>query len=76
MEASGMNAGRRGFSVSFRLSGILLVIGLCVEAISLFWIHPLAFLSFFVVGGGFLGAGVLLYLSSIIFHPSSTNPND
>jgi hypothetical protein len=71
-----MNTGRGGFSVSFRLSGILLVIGLCIESISLFWIHPLAFLSFFVIGGVFLGAGVLLYLSSIIFHPSPTNPSD
>ena len=71
-----MNTGGRKFSMSFRLSGILLVIGLCIEAISLFWIHPLAFLSFFVIGGVFLGAGVLLYLSSIIFHPSPINPSD
>jgi hypothetical protein len=71
-----MNTGRRKFSMSFRLSGALLIIGLCIEAISLFWIHPLAFLSFFVIGGAFLGARVLLFLSSIIFHPSPTNPSD
>jgi hypothetical protein len=29
-----------------------------------------------VIGGVFLAGGVLLYLSSIIFHPSQTNPND
>ena len=62
--------------MSFRLSGGLLIIGLCIEAISLFWIHPLAFLAFFVIGGTFLGAGVLLFLYSIVFHPSQTNSND
>jgi predicted membrane channel-forming protein YqfA (hemolysin III family) len=71
-----MNTTGRKFSLSFRLSGVLLIVGLCIEAISLFWVHPLAFLAFFVIGGVFLAAGVLLYLSSIIFHPSQTNPND
>jgi hypothetical protein len=71
-----MNTGGGKYSMPFRLSGVLLIIGLCIEVISLFWIHPLAFISFFVIGGVFLGAGVLLYLSSIIFHPSPTNPND
>jgi hypothetical protein len=66
-----MNSGESKFPVSFRLAGILLIIGLCIEAISLNWIHPLAFLAFFVLGGAFLGAGVLLYLYSIIFrHPA------
>jgi hypothetical protein len=71
-----MNTSGGKFSMSFRLSGGLLIIGLCIEAISLFWVHPLAFLAFFVLGGVFLAAGVLLYLSSIIFHPSPTNGND
>jgi len=71
-----MNTSGGKFSMSFRLSGGLLIIGLCIEAISLFWVHPLAFLAFFVIGGVFLAGGVLLYLSSIIFHPSQTNPND
>ena len=71
-----MNAGGRKFSMSFRLSGLLLIIGLGIEAISLQWIHPIAFLAFFVIGGAFLGAGVLLFLASIIFHPSPTNPSD
>jgi hypothetical protein len=71
-----MNAGASKVSLSFRLSGILLIMGLCVEAISLNWIHPIAFLTFFVVGGVFLAAGVLLYLSSIVFQHSPTNPND
>jgi hypothetical protein len=71
-----MNAGESKVSLSFRLSGILLVAGLCVEAVSLHWVHPIAFLAFFVIGGVLLAAGVLLYLSSLLLHHSSSNPND
>lgn len=71
-----MNGGESKLSRPFRISGILLIAGLCVEALSLFWVHPLAFLSFFIAGGVLLGAGVLLYLYSIVFHPSATIPSD
>jgi hypothetical protein len=69
-----MNNGGPKFSRSFHLSGALLIIGLCIEAISLNWIHPIAFLAFFVLSGAFLAVGILLYLYSIIFRPSPTNP--
>lgn len=62
-----MSGGGRSFSISFRLSGLLLIVGLFIEAISLHWIHPIAFLAFFVIGGAFLAAGVLLFLYSIAF---------
>jgi hypothetical protein len=55
-----------GFPRVFRISGVLLVLGLCTEAISLRWIHPLAFIAFFVIGGTFLAAGVLLFLYSVV----------
>jgi len=71
-----MSAGESKFSNSFRLSGVLLIIGLCIEAISLQWVHPIAFLAFFVIGGAFLGAGIFLFLYSLVFHPSPANPND
>ncbi|MGA7793019.1 MAG: hypothetical protein WCA19_08265 [Candidatus Acidiferrales bacterium] len=71
-----MNTGGRKFSMSFRLSGALLIIGLCIEAISLFWIHPLAFLAFFVIGGTFLAAGVLLFLYSIVFQHTPSSSDD
>lgn len=71
-----MNAGPVKSSRTFRASGILLIAGLCVETVSLFWIHPLAFLGFFVVGGALLVLGVLLYLYSIVFHPSARIPGD
>lgn len=59
----------------FRVSGVLLIVGLLVEAVSLFWIHPLAFLGFFIIGGILLAAGILLYLYSIVFHPSTSIPD-
>jgi hypothetical protein len=71
-----MNTTGRKFSLSFRLSGVLLIVGLCIEAISLHWIHPIAFLAFFVIGGTFLGAGVLLFLYSLVSRPPSFDAND
>ena len=65
-----------GFPLAFRLSGVLLLLGLVTEAVSLFWIHPLAFIAFFVVGGTFLGAGVLLFLYSLVYFPSSSHSAD
>ena len=49
-----------------RISGILIVLGLLVEALSLIRIHPLAFLGFMFVGGGFLIAGIAMYLYSLV----------
>jgi len=49
-----------------RVSGILIVIGLLVEALSLVRIHPLAFLGFMFIGGGFLVVGVAIYLYSLV----------
>ena len=48
-----------------RMSGILIMLGLLVEALSLIRIHPIAFLSFMFVGGGFLVVGIVIYLLSI-----------
>jgi hypothetical protein len=49
-----------------RVSGILIVLGLLVEALSLIRIHPLAFLGFMFVGGGFLILGIVVYLYSLV----------
>jgi hypothetical protein len=48
-----------------RLSGILVGSGLAVEAFTLLWAHPTAFLAFLFVGAGLVGAGVLVYLWSL-----------
>lgn len=54
-----------------RVSGGLIIAGLLVELLSLFRIHPLAFLSFMFIGGAFLIAGIVGYLVSIVDAPSA-----
>lgn len=61
---------RMGFRL--RLSGALIIAGLLVEAASLTRIHPLAFLAFMFLGGGFLIAGIAIYLLSVLSLPSAS----
>jgi hypothetical protein len=49
-----------------RISGILVILGLVVEALSLGWNNTFAFMSFVVVGGLFFASGILLYLYSLV----------
>jgi hypothetical protein len=49
-----------------QVSGILLIIALIIEALSLCWNNTLAFMSFAVVGGLFFVSGVLLFLYSLV----------
>ncbi len=55
-----------------RLAGLLVSLGLIVEAVTLFWSHPTAFLVFLGLGGLLVGAGVLLYLFAIATFSSSS----
>jgi hypothetical protein len=45
-----------------RWSGILVVVGLTVQMLTLLWTHPFAFVCFLLVGCPLVGAGMLLYL--------------
>jgi hypothetical protein len=49
-----------------QIAGILVILGLVVEASCLFWTRPLAFVLFVFVGVTFPGAGSLLYLYSVV----------
>ena len=49
-----------------KLSGLLVGLGLAVEALTMAWSHPTAFLAFLLVGGMLVGLGVLLYLYAIV----------
>ncbi|MBS1841546.1 MAG: hypothetical protein JSS69_01230 [Acidobacteria bacterium] len=49
-----------------QIAGILVILGLLVEASCMFWARPLAFVLFVFVGVTFLGAGLLLYLYSVV----------
>lgn len=60
---------------NLRISGVLLILGLLVEAVSLFWVHPVAFLSFICLGGVLLAAGILIYLYSLV-SPASLSTSE
>jgi hypothetical protein len=49
-----------------RIAGVLIIVGLAVEALSLIRVHPVAFLAFMFIGGGFLLAGIAIYLYSLV----------
>ena len=49
-----------------RLSGILIIVGLVVEALSLAWNHPLSFIAFIGIGGLAIGLGVIIFLMTLV----------
>jgi len=49
-----------------RISGMLVGLGLAVEAFTLLWSHPTAFLAFMFLGATLVGAGVLVFLWSVV----------
>ena len=57
---------RSPFLRRLRIAGLLVLAGLFVEAITLLWSHHLAFVLFLGLGGLLIGAGVLLYLWSLV----------
>jgi predicted membrane channel-forming protein YqfA (hemolysin III family) len=52
-----------------KLAGLLVGLGLLIEAATLFWRHPTAFLAFLFLGGLLVGAGVVVYLFTIATYP-------
>lgn len=54
-----------------KLSGLLVALGLIVEALTMFWRHPTAFLVFLFLGALLVAAGVLLYLLTIAAYAPS-----
>jgi hypothetical protein len=54
-----------------RLSGILLILGLLVEALSLCWNNAVSFMSFVVIGGLLFASGILLFLYSLVSSKTS-----
>jgi predicted membrane channel-forming protein YqfA (hemolysin III family) len=59
-------------SKSLKVAAILLVTGLAIEALTLLWNHPLAFVSFIVPGGVLILAGVLIYVWSLLSRGAAT----
>jgi hypothetical protein len=55
-----------GIEKRLRMAGVLLIVGLLVEAICLQWARPLAFILLVVVGGALCAAGIVVYLYSLV----------
>jgi len=49
-----------------KIAGCLIMLGLLVEATTLYWSRPLSFLGFIGIGGFLVAAGIALYLLSIV----------
>jgi len=52
-----------------RIAGGLVIVGLLVELISLYWNNPLAFMLFLSLGGGLVALGILFFLWSLVSAP-------
>lgn len=65
---TGVSARVPQISSRLRAAGILLIIGLIIEILSFVWVHPLAFMSFLVIGCTFLGLGIVLFLWTLVPH--------
>jgi hypothetical protein len=55
-----------GIEKRLRLAGMLLIVGLLVEAICLQWARPLAFILLAAVGGFLCAVGIVVYLYSLV----------
>jgi hypothetical protein len=60
-----------------RIAGVLVLLGLVVELVSLRWLHPLAFMVLAFIGIPIMSLGILIYLYSLIsLPPSPTGASD
>jgi hypothetical protein len=56
-----------------RFAAALVLIGLIVEALTLEWRHPVAFMIFLAPGALLLLAGIVVFLLSLVSFPSRTH---
>lgn len=54
-----------------RIAGVLVILGLIIEAFTLTWNTPIAFLVFLGIGGLLILLGIIFYLLSLV-SPSAT----
>jgi hypothetical protein len=51
-----------------QLAGMLVAVGLLLEAITLVWSHPFSFMTFIFFSGSLVAAGAGLYLWTVVSH--------
>ena len=56
-----------------QFAGGFLILALLVEAFTVLWTRPVAFVVFVGLGGLFFGAGILLYLYSLVSVKADTS---
>ena len=49
-----------------QVAGVIIVLGLVIEALCLIWSTPIAFVVFVAIGGFLMFVGILLYLYSLV----------
>ena len=49
-----------------KVAAFLLIGGLLIEAVTLYWFSPLSFMLFIGLGGTLVGLGVIVYLAAIV----------
>lgn len=49
-----------------RLAGLFIIVGVLVQALSLFWNHPLSFMAFLGIGGLAVFVGIVIYLVALV----------
>ena len=59
-------AGDKFIATRLRLAGVLIVSGVLVQGISLFWNHPLSFLAFIGIGSLAVFCGMVVYLFALV----------
>jgi hypothetical protein len=62
-----MKLSRIGIRRLLQASSALVIVGLALEIVSLLWFHPLSFVLFAFVATTLIGAGILVYLVSLVF---------
>lgn len=61
-----MSALKERIGHRLKLAAALLIVGLAVEVVSLFWSNPTSFLLFILAGGVLVALGIVVYLTSIV----------
>jgi len=67
-----MTTSRNGIELSLRISGVLLILGLAVDFVSLLWGKPLSFLLFVGVAGLLTLVGIVVYLYALLDRGNTT----
>ena len=63
-EATDTNTGF--MAKKLRLAGALVIAGLVIEGVTLWWNHPLSFIAFIALGGLLMAAGISIYLFALV----------